>query len=74
MLPLFAGAPFWGHVVSRDLVRWAWLPPALLPDQTYDRGGVWSGSATIINEGDTQGLLHTAAELLTIIWRLATGC
>jgi hypothetical protein len=45
------GAPLWGHVVSQDLVRWSWLPPALLPDQPYDRGGVWSGSATIDNEG-----------------------
>jgi beta-fructofuranosidase len=51
LVPAITGAPFWGHVVSQDLVRWSWLPPALLPDQTYDRGGVWSGSATIDNEG-----------------------
>eukprot|EP00882_Tetradesmus_deserticola_P031638 GHRQ01035791.1.p1 GENE.GHRQ01035791.1~~GHRQ01035791.1.p1 ORF type:complete len:150 (+),score=19.28 GHRQ01035791.1:509-958(+) len=50
------GAPFWGHVVSQDLVHWTWLPPALLPDQPYDRGGVWSGSATIDNEGVPQAL------------------
>jgi sucrose-6-phosphate hydrolase SacC (GH32 family) len=25
------GAPLWGHVISPDLVRWSWLPPALLP-------------------------------------------
>eukprot|EP00882_Tetradesmus_deserticola_P027882 GHRQ01031021.1.p1 GENE.GHRQ01031021.1~~GHRQ01031021.1.p1 ORF type:complete len:289 (+),score=47.53 GHRQ01031021.1:214-1080(+) len=54
------GAPFWGHVVSQDLVHWTWLPPALLPDQPYDRGGVWSGSATIDNEG-VPVLTYTAA-------------
>lgn len=40
------GAPFWGHVVTRDLARWQWLPPALLPDGRHDFNGVWSGAAT----------------------------
>lgn len=42
-----AGAPFWGHVVSKDLAHWTWLPPALLPDSEYDFNGVWSGAATV---------------------------
>lgn len=41
------GAPFWGHVVSKDLAHWTWLPPALLPDSEYDFNGVWSGAATV---------------------------
>jgi sucrose-6-phosphate hydrolase SacC (GH32 family) len=26
----------WAHVVSTDLARWWWLPPALLPNTTYN--------------------------------------
>ena len=42
-----AGPPFWGHVVSKDLAHWTWLPPALMPDTNYDFNGVWSGAATM---------------------------
>lgn len=45
-----AGAPFWGHVVSKDLAHWTWLPPALLPDSEYDFNGVWSGAATVADD------------------------
>lgn len=41
----------WGHAVSRDLVDWRDLEPALKPDQLYDNGGVWSGSVTICPDG-----------------------
>ncbi|KAL6754794.1 glycosyl hydrolase [Haematococcus lacustris] len=45
------GPPWWGHVVSTDLARWRLLPPALVPDQWYDRDGVFSGSATLDEQG-----------------------
>lgn len=36
----------WGHFVSRDLIRWEFLPVALAPDQKYDcDGGCFSGTA-----------------------------
>ena len=36
----------WGHFVSRDLIRWDFLPVALAPDQNYDcGGGCFSGTA-----------------------------
>jgi sucrose-6-phosphate hydrolase SacC (GH32 family) len=43
------GDMHWGHAVSKDLVFWQHLPPALYPDQTYDQQGVFSGSATLVN-------------------------
>lgn len=39
------GPMHWGHVVSDDLAYWKHLPIALKPDQPYDEGGCFSGSA-----------------------------
>lgn len=35
----------WGHAVSDDLLHWKQLPSAIFPDEEYDAGGCWSGSA-----------------------------
>ncbi len=35
----------WGHVKSRDFIRWERLPAALAPDMPYDQDGCFSGSA-----------------------------
>ena len=45
------GPMHWGHVVSRDLVKWEWLPIALAPDREYDKGGCFSGSALETPDG-----------------------
>ncbi|MCM2446273.1 sucrose-6-phosphate hydrolase [Rahnella sp. CG8] len=36
---------YWGHWSSDDLLHWQHEPIALLPDQTYDCNGCYSGSA-----------------------------
>lgn len=41
----------WGHAVSTDLIHWLYLPIAMVPDQWYDINGVWTGSATILHDG-----------------------
>lgn len=39
------GAKYWGHFTSLDLVHWRAEPPALAPDEWYDRNGCYSGCA-----------------------------
>ncbi|KAM3206117.1 hypothetical protein ACQJBY_061664 [Aegilops geniculata] len=41
----------WGHAVSKDLIHWRHLPPALVPDQWYDIKGVLTGSITVLPDG-----------------------
>lgn len=52
------GPMHWGHVKSRDLIRWERLPAALAPDTDYDRGGCFSGSAVELPDG-RQMLVYT---------------
>ncbi|MHC2204388.1 beta-fructofuranosidase [Paenibacillus sp. PvR053] len=39
------GPMHWGHAVSRDLIKWEYLPVALAPDTEFDKDGCFSGSA-----------------------------
>ncbi|CAM0912340.1 unnamed protein product [Alopecurus aequalis] len=48
----------WGHVVSKDLVRWRHLPLAMVPDHWYDVKGVMTGSTTVLPGGKV-ALLYT---------------
>ena len=48
----------WGHAVSRDLLRWTYLPAAMAPDRSYDSFGCFSGSAIELPDGK-QLLLYT---------------
>ncbi|WCJ36490.1 Acid beta-fructofuranosidase [Euphorbia peplus] len=48
----------WGHAVSTDLIHWLYLPFAMIPDQWYDINGVWTGSATLLPDGQIM-MLYT---------------
>ena len=39
----------WGHASSVDMVHWKQLPISLENDEWYDAGGVFTGSATVMN-------------------------
>jgi beta-fructofuranosidase len=39
------GPMHWGHSKTKDFIQWEQLPVALAPDQEYDMGGCFSGSA-----------------------------
>lgn len=50
----------WGHAVSEDFVHWTHLPLAMVADRWYDQNGVWSGSATVLPDGQVI-LLYTGS-------------
>ena len=45
------GPTRWAHAVSEDLIRWERLPDAIVPDQEYDIGGCFSGTALALRDG-----------------------
>lgn len=55
----------WGHVVSKDLLHWEYLPAALAPDEDYDKIGCFSGSAIEL-DGGRQLLMYTAVDHETL--------
>eukprot|EP01084_Bolivina_argentea_P150878 263426_1 len=48
----------WGHCISRDMLNWINLPIAVKNDEPYDINGVYTGSATIVNNEPI--LMHSA--------------
>ena len=55
------GPMHWGHVKTKDLVRWEWLPAAIAPDEEYDNAGCFSGSAVEMPDG-RQLLMYTGVK------------
>ena len=52
------GPMHWGHLKTRDFIRWERLPVALAPDMPYDKDGCFSGSAIELPDG-RQLLMYT---------------
>ena len=52
------GVMHWGHLKSKDFLKWERLPIALAPDCEYDRDGCWSGGAAELPDG-RQLLMYT---------------
>jgi beta-fructofuranosidase len=46
-----SGIKYWGHVCSRDLVKWEHLPIALAPSGDKGEESIWSGCCTVNGEG-----------------------
>ncbi|KAL5810923.1 hypothetical protein ACOSQ4_027491 [Xanthoceras sorbifolium] len=61
----------WGHAVSRDLIHWLYLPIAMVPDQWYDINGVWTGSATLLPDGQIVMLYTGDTDKLVQVQNLA---
>ena len=41
------GPMHWGHAVTKDLLKWEFLPAAIAPDTEPDSGGCFSGCTKI---------------------------
>lgn len=52
------GPMHWGHVKTKDFIRWERLPIALAPDTEADRNGCFSGGAIELPDG-RQLLMYT---------------
>ncbi|KAI3819792.1 hypothetical protein L1987_13644 [Smallanthus sonchifolius] len=48
----------WAHSVSKDLINWLPLEPAIVPSKPFDRYRCWSGFATIL-PGDKPVIIYT---------------
>ncbi|KAK3226892.1 hypothetical protein Dsin_006754 [Dipteronia sinensis] len=51
----------WAHSVSKDLINWEALEPAIYPSKPFDINGCWSGSATIL-PGNKPVILYTGID------------
>ncbi len=55
----------WGHVKTRDFLRWERLPAALAPDMEYDQNGCFSGGAAELPDG-RQLLVYTGVRQIRL--------
>ncbi|KAF3441635.1 hypothetical protein FNV43_RR15550 [Rhamnella rubrinervis] len=51
----------WAHSVSKDMINWEPLDPAIYPSKPFDIKGCWSGSATVL-PGNRPVILYTGID------------
>lgn len=51
----------WAHSVSKDMINWQALEPAIYPSKPFDIKGCWSGSVTIL-PGNKPIILYTGID------------
>jgi beta-fructofuranosidase len=56
-----SGPKYWGHVRSRDLVKWEHLPIALWPSSEQGESEIWSGCCTINGRGEPMAFYTSIA-------------
>ncbi|KAJ4902074.1 hypothetical protein Rs2_16025 [Raphanus sativus] len=65
------GGIVWGHAVSKDLIHWLHLLFAMVPDRWYDTNGVWTGSATLLDDGSIVMLYTGSTDKFVQVQNLA---
>ena len=45
------GPMHWGHLTSKDMLKWKRLPVIMAPEESYDNAGCFSGSALEMEDG-----------------------
>jgi beta-fructofuranosidase len=63
----------WGHAISDDLLRWINLPIAIPNDTPYNKGGVYTGSTTVLSNaigGYTRYIMYSVNtnNMMCIAW------
>jgi beta-fructofuranosidase len=56
-----SGPKYWGHVRSRDMVKWEHLPIALAPSADAGEAEIWSGCCTINGNGEPMAFYTSIA-------------
>jgi len=59
------GPMHWGHVKTKDFIKWEVLPCALAPDMEYDKDGCFTGAAVEMLDG-RHLLMYTGVERIDI--------